>query len=129
MGAYHTIDLELNRKFTLIKEYWDIIALERVGKFHWKFDLFIFVMCTLFIDKAFTLQIIELRPLKHIDWAYKLASEKVNMACVTKCRGAERCQSLKSHMYINVKTIVSDLRTPRSIYHMTIDLIRKAILI
>ncbi|CAH3108787.1 unnamed protein product [Pocillopora meandrina] len=30
MGAYHTIDLELNRKFTLIKEYWDIIALERV---------------------------------------------------------------------------------------------------
>ena len=33
MGAYHTIDLELNRKFTLLKEYWDIIALERVGKF------------------------------------------------------------------------------------------------
>ena len=32
MGAYHTIDLELNRKFTLIKEYWDVIALERVGK-------------------------------------------------------------------------------------------------
>lgn len=30
MGAYHTIDLELNRKFTLIKEYWDVIALERV---------------------------------------------------------------------------------------------------
>lgn len=30
MGAYHTIDLELNRKFTLIKEYWDIIVLERV---------------------------------------------------------------------------------------------------
>jgi len=30
MGAYHTIDLELNRKFTLLKEYWDIIALERV---------------------------------------------------------------------------------------------------
>ena len=67
MGAYHTIDLELNRKFTLIKEYWDIIALERVGKFNWKFDLFILVMCTLFIDKAFTQQIMELRPLKHID--------------------------------------------------------------
>ena len=33
MGAYHTIDLELNRKFTLLKEFWDIIALERVGKF------------------------------------------------------------------------------------------------
>nr|UST29492.1 pelota [Haliclona caerulea] len=30
MGAYHTIDLELNRKFTLIKEHWDLIALERV---------------------------------------------------------------------------------------------------
>ncbi|CAH3135189.1 unnamed protein product [Porites lobata] len=30
MGAYHTIDLELNRKFTLLKEYWDLIALERV---------------------------------------------------------------------------------------------------
>ncbi|XP_074634988.1 protein pelota homolog isoform X3 [Acropora palmata] len=34
MGAYHTIDLELNRKFTLIKEYWDVIALERVGLGH-----------------------------------------------------------------------------------------------
>ncbi len=30
MGAYHTIDLELNRPFTLIKPEWDIIALERV---------------------------------------------------------------------------------------------------
>ncbi|XP_031553957.1 protein pelota homolog [Actinia tenebrosa] len=30
MGAYHTIDLELNRKFTLIKEQWDFIALDRV---------------------------------------------------------------------------------------------------
>ncbi|CAH3040495.1 unnamed protein product, partial [Porites lobata] len=30
MGAYHTIDLELNRKFTLLKEYWHLIALERV---------------------------------------------------------------------------------------------------
>ena len=33
MGAYHTIDLELNRKFTLLKEYWDLIALERVGEY------------------------------------------------------------------------------------------------
>lgn len=32
MGAYHTIDLELNRKFTLLKEHWDLIALDRVGK-------------------------------------------------------------------------------------------------
>ncbi|KXJ21899.1 protein pelota homolog [Exaiptasia diaphana] len=30
MGAYHTIDLELNRKFTLIKDHWDFIALDRV---------------------------------------------------------------------------------------------------
>ncbi|CAG8458065.1 91_t:CDS:10 [Ambispora gerdemannii] len=30
MGMYHTIDLELNRNFTLIKGEWDIIALERV---------------------------------------------------------------------------------------------------
>lgn len=30
MGSYHTIDLELNRKFTLYKPEWDVIALERV---------------------------------------------------------------------------------------------------
>lgn len=30
MGAYHTLDLELNRKFTLAKECWDTIALERI---------------------------------------------------------------------------------------------------
>lgn len=30
MGAYHTIDLELNRKFTLMKEEWDSIDLERI---------------------------------------------------------------------------------------------------
>lgn len=30
MGAYHTLDLELNRKFTLTKLLWDSIALERV---------------------------------------------------------------------------------------------------
>lgn len=30
MGAYHTIDLELNRKFTLVKELWDSVALERI---------------------------------------------------------------------------------------------------
>ena len=46
MGAYHTIDLELNRKFTLIKEYWDIIALERVGEFNGKFNLFIYLVVT-----------------------------------------------------------------------------------
>ncbi|XP_042901330.1 protein pelota [Parasteatoda tepidariorum] len=30
MGAYHTIDLELNRKFTLAKSCWDSVALERI---------------------------------------------------------------------------------------------------
>ena len=30
MGAYHTIDLELNRNFTLAKEHWDVISLERI---------------------------------------------------------------------------------------------------
>ncbi|XP_055543941.1 protein pelota [Wyeomyia smithii] len=30
MGAYHTLDLELNRKFTLTKPEWDSVALDRV---------------------------------------------------------------------------------------------------
>lgn len=30
MGQYHTIDLELNRKFTVAKDYWDCIAMDRV---------------------------------------------------------------------------------------------------
>ncbi|XP_071988337.1 protein pelota homolog isoform X1 [Engystomops pustulosus] len=30
MGAYHTIELELNRKFTLAKKQWDSIVLERI---------------------------------------------------------------------------------------------------
>ncbi|CAG9783886.1 unnamed protein product [Diatraea saccharalis] len=30
MGAYHTLDLELNRKFVLQKSLWDSVALERV---------------------------------------------------------------------------------------------------
>lgn len=30
MGAYHTIDLEVNRAFTLTKPEWDSIALERI---------------------------------------------------------------------------------------------------
>lgn len=29
MGAYHTLDLEVNRKFTVTK-YWDSIDLDRV---------------------------------------------------------------------------------------------------
>ncbi|XP_045594434.1 protein pelota homolog [Procambarus clarkii] len=31
MGAYHTVDLEPNRKFTLFKEQWDSVTLERVN--------------------------------------------------------------------------------------------------
>ncbi|CAJ0895139.1 7454_t:CDS:10 [Entrophospora sp. SA101] len=30
MGSYHTIDLELNRNFTLAKPEWDVISLERI---------------------------------------------------------------------------------------------------
>ncbi|XP_047498653.1 protein pelota-like [Penaeus chinensis] len=30
MGAYHTVDLEANQKFTLFKEHWDSVTLERV---------------------------------------------------------------------------------------------------
>ncbi|XP_055681138.1 protein pelota [Lutzomyia longipalpis] len=30
MGAYHTLDLALNRKFTLTKQEWDTISLERI---------------------------------------------------------------------------------------------------
>lgn len=30
MGQYHTIDLELNRKFVLTKEEWDIVAIDRI---------------------------------------------------------------------------------------------------
>ena len=31
MGAYHTLDLEPNRKFTLAKQHWDTIHLERIN--------------------------------------------------------------------------------------------------
>ena len=30
LGAYHTLDLELNRKFILTKNEWDSVALERI---------------------------------------------------------------------------------------------------
>jgi len=30
MGQYHTIDLELNRKFVLTKESWDVVCIERI---------------------------------------------------------------------------------------------------
>lgn len=32
MGAYHTLSLELQRKFTLTKEHWDAISRERVDE-------------------------------------------------------------------------------------------------
>ena len=53
--------------------------------------------------------ITELRPLKHVDRTCKLSSKKVNRACVTRCRDAERCQSLKSRVYINVESIVPEI--------------------
>lgn len=31
MGAYHTIDLVLNQPFTLMKDNWDFITLDRLG--------------------------------------------------------------------------------------------------
>ena len=46
MGAYHTLDLEMNRKFTLGKHEWDSIALERIGIQH---------TCTQFLIKFFLL--------------------------------------------------------------------------
>lgn len=30
LGAYHTLDLELNRDFTLVKHVWDVMSLERI---------------------------------------------------------------------------------------------------
>ena len=30
LGAYHTLDLELNRKFVLYKDEWDSVALDRI---------------------------------------------------------------------------------------------------
>ncbi|PAA72901.1 hypothetical protein BOX15_Mlig025592g1 [Macrostomum lignano] len=32
MGAYHTIDLELQRKFTIVKDEWDSVSLDRVDE-------------------------------------------------------------------------------------------------
>ena len=32
MGAYHTIDLELNRKFDITKSEWDSVSLERIDE-------------------------------------------------------------------------------------------------
>ena len=31
LGAFHTVDLELNQKFSIIKDEWDSIALERIS--------------------------------------------------------------------------------------------------
>lgn len=32
MGAYHTIDIQLNQRLTLAKLQWDIVALDRLGE-------------------------------------------------------------------------------------------------
>ena len=31
MGAYHTIDLQMNQKFTLAKLHWDYVTFDRLG--------------------------------------------------------------------------------------------------
>lgn len=30
MGAHHTLDLQMNKKFVLTKTYWDSVSLQRV---------------------------------------------------------------------------------------------------
>lgn len=45
MGAYHTIELELNRKFTLAKKVWDSVVLDRIGNV-----LFFYFYCFVFSD-------------------------------------------------------------------------------
>ena len=32
MGAYHTIDIQLNQRLTLAKLQWDVICLDRLGE-------------------------------------------------------------------------------------------------
>ena len=49
MGAYHTIDLQLNQKFTLSKEKWDSVALDRLGmSSYWGMGEFILVFVSIF---------------------------------------------------------------------------------
>ena len=40
MGAYHTLDLELNRQFTLGKHEWDSVAIDRLGISHARYAKF-----------------------------------------------------------------------------------------
>ena len=47
MGQYHTIDLELNRKFVITKDEWDVVAIERIGKFIFWFDTHVLKILTL----------------------------------------------------------------------------------
>jgi len=52
MGAYHTLDLEMNRKFTLQKSEWDSVALERIGKIRFQLIAFsIELVCILIFYK------------------------------------------------------------------------------
>ena len=32
MGAYHTIDIQLNQRLTLAKLQWDVVCLDRLGE-------------------------------------------------------------------------------------------------
>ena len=45
MGAYHTIDIQLNQRLTLAKLQWDIICLDRLGEHY--IDVFPSITCTI----------------------------------------------------------------------------------
>lgn len=34
MGAYHTIDIQLNQRLTLAKQHWDIVSIDRLGEYY-----------------------------------------------------------------------------------------------
>lgn len=53
MGQYHTIDLELNRKFVITKDEWDVVAIERIGKFIFWFDTHVLKILMLSSISAF----------------------------------------------------------------------------
>ena len=48
MGAYHTIELEVNRKFTLAKKSWDSVVLDRIGEQLLLLNFIFFHCCGLF---------------------------------------------------------------------------------
>ena len=45
MGAYHTIDIQLNQRLTLAKLQWDIICLDRLGEHY--IEVMLIITCTI----------------------------------------------------------------------------------